>query len=133
MIDDMMQTRASGLKVHLNEVGLLQFLIQRPSVVLELISLMKLFRECVQEHKQELKIGIKIQEYYQSVRLELVLQQQDSLKEKISKDLHQVHCLVFQFTIRMIAPINITKVTYLSQKQTCLLTLQNQIHSGVFK
>ena len=27
MIDDMMQTRASGLKVHLNEVGLLQFLI----------------------------------------------------------------------------------------------------------
>ena len=55
-----------------------------------------------------------------------------SSKEKMSKDLHLVHCLVFLFTIRMIAPINITKVTYLSQLQTCLLTLQSQIHSGVF-
>ena len=35
------------------------------------------------------------------------------------KDLHLVHCLVFLFTIRMIAPINIMKVIYLRQKQTC--------------
>ena len=41
------------------------------------------------------------------------------LKEKILKDLHLVHCLVFLFTIRMTAPINIMKAIYLSQKQTC--------------
>ena len=38
-----------------------QYLTQKHSVVLVHTSLMKLFRVCVQEHKQELKTGIMIQ------------------------------------------------------------------------
>ena len=57
--------------------------------------------------------------YNLGFELNILVKQQDSLKVKILKDLHLVHCLVFLFTIRMIAPINIMKAIYLSQKQTC--------------
>ena len=41
---------------------------------------------------------------------------------------------VFSVSVLMMTlPINIMKVIYLSQKQTYLLTFQNQIHLEVFK
>ena len=46
-----------GQNIQLNQQ--LQYLIQKHLVVLEHIILMKLFKVCVQEHKQELKIGIR--------------------------------------------------------------------------
>ena len=73
-----------------------------------------------QELKEELKIGITIQEYYKLVMLELEQQPQDFFQAKISKDLLLVHYSVFLCLMTMIPQINIMKETYLNQRQIYL-------------
>ena len=56
LIQSLLQMQEQDIQV----VKLLQYLIQRQLVELELITLTKLFKVCVQELKQESRIGIMI-------------------------------------------------------------------------
>ena len=85
----------------------------------ELTYSMKLFRECVQEHRQELRVGMLILEYFRLVILESAQQLHHSSLVKILRVLHQVLYSAFLISM-MIQTINIMKETYLNQRQIYL-------------
>ena len=86
IVEDLMRLnqylyRMQERDIHFNPQ--LQYLTQKQSMVLVTLNSMKLFRECVQELKQESKIGMLIQTYFLLQTLVLEEQLQDSLLEKM--------------------------------------------------